>query len=142
MPEGFRNPFPTVDVVIPRPDGCVLLVCRRNPPHGWALPGGFIDRGESAERAARREALEETGLSVEIEALLGVYSEPERDPRHHTLTVVYVATETADAAHAGDDAAEVAWFDLDALPPMAFDHESILADYGSYRATGSLPTPR
>ncbi len=135
-----RNPFPTVDVVVERGDGRILLIRRTNPPLGWALPGGFIDYGEQAEDAARREVLEETGVSVLLTDLLGVYSAPDRDPRHHTLTVVYVGR-SRDAVVAGDDAAEAAEFSLDKLPEMAFDHGRILRDYAHFKATGVLPRP-
>ena len=127
---GPRNPYPTVDVVIHIPGRGVVLVRRKNPPHGWALPGGFIDYGESAPDAAVREAREETGLDVRLTSLLGVYSDPGRDPRFHTLSVVYTAlAESPDALGAGDDAAETAIFALDALPELAFDHALILNDY-------------
>jgi ADP-ribose pyrophosphatase YjhB (NUDIX family) len=123
----YRNPFPTTDVVVFRA-GRVLLIRRRNPPQGWALPGGFVDYGESAEAAASRELKEETGLEALTLRLLGVYSAPGRDPRFHTLTVVYVAEAQGELA-AGDDAAEAAWFPLDALPDViAFDHRQIIAD--------------
>ena len=135
-----RNPFPTVDVIVERGDNKILLVRRTNPPLGWALPGGFIDYGEQSEDAARREVLEETGVSVLLTDLLGVYSAPDRDPRHHTLTVVYIGR-SRDAVVAGDDAAEAAEFSLDALPPMAFDHARILRDYVHFKATGVLPRP-
>ena len=126
-----RNPFPTVDIVLYRAGHGVLLIERRNPPHGWALPGGFIDYGESAEQAAVREALEETGLAVRLAGLLGVYSDPDRDPRFHTLSVVYEATADQDATPcAGDDAKNARFFPLDALPSnMAFDHGRIVADF-------------
>ena len=136
-----RNPFPTVDVVVERGQGRVLLVRRTNPPFGWALPGGFIDYGESAEDAARREVVEETGVSVLLTDMLGVYSDPARDPRHHTMTVVYIGR-SRDPVQAGDDAAEVEEFALDALPELAFDHAQILRDYQHYKATGVLPRPR
>jgi len=135
-----RNPFPTVDVIVERGDGRVLLVERRNEPRGWALPGGFVDYGESTEAAARREVLEETGVQVLLTDLLGVYSAPDRDPRHHTLTVVYVGR-SRDAVRPGDDAAGVGEFTLDALPPLAFDHARILRDYAHWKATGVLPRP-
>lgn len=136
-----RNPFPTVDIVIERDVDCVVLVRRRNPPHGWALPGGFIDYGESAENAARREALEETGLRVVLTDLLGVYSRPDRDPRHHTMSVVYVARADGQEPAAGDDAAEVRLVGLTDLPDLAFDHARILADYAAFKATGAAPKP-
>lgn len=108
-----------------------MLIERHNPPYGWALPGGFIDYGESAEQAAVREALEETGLSVHLTELLGVYSDPARDPRFHTLSVVYIAAIDKDAVPcAGDDAKNVCFFPLDSLPPdMAFDHRDIVHDF-------------
>jgi 8-oxo-dGTP diphosphatase len=126
-----RNPFPTVDVVLYRPGLGVLLIERRNPPHGWALPGGFIDYGESAEQAAVREALEETGLAVRLTGLLGVYSDPDRDPRFHTLSVVFTAeADGEEAPRAGDDAGQARFFPLDALPcDMAFDHRRIIEDF-------------
>ena len=127
---GPRNPYPTVDVVIHIPGRGVVLVRRKNSPHGWALPGGFIDYGESAPDAAVREVREETGLDVRLTSLLGVYSDPGRDPRFHTLSVVYTAlAERPDALGAGDDAAKAAVFTLDALPELAFDHALILNDY-------------
>lgn len=126
--ETWRNPVPTVDIII-RQGRCVLLIERRNPPYGWALPGGFVDYGESLEVAAAREAQEETGLTVEDLQQFRAYSDPGRDPRQHTISVVFTAK--ADAAPAaGDDAAAVRFFDLDALPnELCFDHAQILADY-------------
>lgn len=129
----YRNPAPTVDVVIHAHGRGIVLVERRNEPHGWALPGGFIDYGESAEDAAVREAEEETGLVVTLEGLVGVYSDPARDPRHHTMSVVYaarIAKGTGSEPHAGDDAAQARFFSPDALPqPIAFDHATIIADF-------------
>lgn len=125
--EAYRNPFPTVDVVVIR-DGRVILIRRRNPPPGWALPGGFVDYGETAEAAARRELREETGLTAESLELLGVYSEPERDPRFHTVSIVYFA-EAEGVPGAGDDASDVRWFPVENLPAeVAFDHRRIIAD--------------
>ncbi len=127
---GMRNPLPTVDAVIFDPARGVLLVERANPPLGWALPGGFVDRGETCEQAALREVREETGLSVVLTALLGVYSDPARDPRQHTLSVVYTAQAAdLDALRAGDDAKNARFFPLESLPPLAFDHARILADF-------------
>jgi 8-oxo-dGTP diphosphatase len=120
-----------VDIVLHRDPQGILLIERGNPPHGWALPGGFIDCGESAEQAALREALEETGLAVRLTGLLGVYSDPDRDPRFHTLSVAYTA-ECDDGAIpcAGDDARNARFFPLDALPvDIAFDHRRIIADF-------------
>lgn len=125
-----RNPFPTVDIVIYQPSRGILLIRRGNPPWGWALPGGFIDYGESAEQAAVREAREETGLDVSLTRLLGVYSKPERDPRFHTLSVVFVAEASPLAQPcAGDDAREAQFFSFAALPDMAFDHRLIVDDF-------------
>ncbi len=127
----FRNPFPTVDIVIEVDDAGIVLIKRKNPPHGWAIPGGFVDYGESVEEAAVREAKEETALDVELVRLLGVYSDPDRDPRFHTVSTVFVAR--ASGTPVGqDDAAEARVFTRDNLPDdLAFDHRSILDDYFS-----------
>lgn len=123
-----RNPVPTVDVII-EVEGGIVLVRRKNPPYGWAIPGGFVEYGERVEEAAIREALEETGLSVRLRSLLGVYSDPARDPRLHTISIVFTASAHG-SPRAGDDAAEAAVFSLDRLPDeMAFDHRQILDDY-------------
>jgi len=125
--ETYRNPFPTADIGVLR-GRQILLIERGAEPPGWALPGGFIDYGESAETAAARELREETGLTATNLTLLGVYSEPGRDPRFHTLTVVYVA-EAEGEVQAGDDARAARWYPLDALPEqIAFDHRRIIAD--------------
>jgi 8-oxo-dGTP diphosphatase len=133
------TPALAVDLVIElvdRPGRPIVLIERRNPPPGHALPGGFVDIGETVEDAARREALEETGLGVELRSLLGVYSDPERDSRGHTVSVVYVAESHGDP-RAGDDAARVLVTRLDALPRLVFDHARILADYATrYRGQG------
>ena len=134
----YRNPVPTVDVIIEAPGG-VVLIRRRNPPHGWALPGGFVDVGETVEDAARREVQEECGLDVELRALLHVYSAPDRDPRQHTLSVTFIGVSTL-APTAGDDATDAAVFPINALPePLAFDHRRILADYQRFLTTGRRP---
>jgi ADP-ribose pyrophosphatase YjhB (NUDIX family) len=123
-----RAPIPTVDIIIKNNNG-ILLIKRKNPPEGWALPGGFVDYGESLESAAVREAKEETGLDVELTRQFHTYSEPERDPRHHTITTVFIA-KAAGKAVAGDDAKEVGMFGRDALPEqIAFDHRNIIQDY-------------
>jgi ADP-ribose pyrophosphatase YjhB (NUDIX family) len=128
--KAYRNPIPTADVIIQVGEG-VVLIKRKNSPHGWAIPGGFIDYGEPAEAAALREAREETSLDVTDLRLFGVYSAPDRDPRHHTLTVVYAARALG-TPRAGDDAADIGIFNRGNLPsPLAFDHGKILADYFS-----------
>ena len=125
----YKNPFPTVDIIIELDGKGIVLVERKNPPPGWALPGGFVNYGEAAEFTAVREAKEETGLAVNLTGLLGVYSDPKRDPRFHTLTVVFTAKATGEP-RAGDDAAGVGVFPVDRLPEvMAFDHRKILDDY-------------
>ena len=124
----YRNPVPTVDIIIVR-DGAVVLIERENPPHGWALPGGFVDYGESLEQAAVREAREETGLEVIHLRQFQAYSDPRRDPRHHTITYVFTAVAEGTLA-AGDDAAAAKFFLLDSLPtPLCFDHGKIIQDY-------------
>jgi len=127
----YRNPVPTVDAVIHIPGRGVVLIRRKNEPYGWALPGGFVDYGESVETAAIREAQEETGLTVELTGLLGVYSDPHRDPRQHTMSVVFTAQPVNPAAlAAGDDAGDVAVFPVGVWPQeLAFDHRRILDDY-------------
>lgn len=125
--EEWRNPAPCVDVVILHQKRGVVLIKRANEPFGYALPGGFVEYGESVETAAVREAMEETGLSINLIGLLGIYSDPGRDPRRHTLSTVYVAEAgNPDDLCAGDDAAEAAFYLLDAVPELAFDHARIL----------------
>ncbi|HJY83798.1 MAG TPA: NUDIX hydrolase [Candidatus Binatia bacterium] len=134
-----RNPAPTVDTIIELEGGGIVLIRRKNPPPGWALPGGFVDYGESVEDAAVREALEETSLKVQLVELFHVYSDPARDSRQHTIATVFIATAQGVPCGA-DDAAEAAVFDEYTLPtPLAFDHAKILADYFSYRRTGQKP---
>ncbi|MCM0083668.1 NUDIX hydrolase [Geomonas sp. Red32] len=135
--KAYRNPFPTVDVIIELAEGIVLIE-RKNEPYGWAIPGGFVDYGESVETAAARESLEETGLEVNNLRLLGVYSDPARDKRSHNISTVYAATATG-KPQAGDDAAGLAVFPLDRLPqPLCFDHAKILADYAARKLAGSI----
>ena len=132
----FRNPAPTADVIIYESGRGVVIIRRRHTPIGFALPGGFIDEGEQAEEAAVREMREETGLDVELTGLLGVYSRPKRDPRQHTLTVVFTGkARNPDAICAGDDAAQAAFYPLDALPqPLVFDHAEILEHFRQAQA--------
>jgi len=131
----YRNPAPTVDVVILVPGGTlesdgVVLVERLNSPPGWALPGGFVDYGETCEQAAVREMKEETGLDVILTGLLGVYSDPGRDPRSHTMSVVYTGVaHDISQLKAGDDAAKAEVFALGKWPELAFDHAMILNDF-------------
>lgn len=125
----YRNPFPTVDVII-RIENRIVLIERANDPVGWALPGGFVDYGETIEQAARREIAEETGLQLSKLRQFRVYSEPARDPRQHNISVVFTA-EGQGALRAGDDAAKARLFRLEDLPePLCFDHSQILSDYG------------
>jgi 8-oxo-dGTP diphosphatase len=133
------GPSATADILLER-DGAILLVERRWPPLGWALPGGFVDAGETVAQAAVREAKEEVGLDVRLTALLHVYSDPARDPRRATLTVAFVA-EAEGEPQAGDDAGACRFWPLNALPPLCFDHAAIIADYVRFRDTGVRPGP-
>ncbi|MGE5300779.1 MAG: NUDIX domain-containing protein [Acidobacteriota bacterium] len=124
----YRNPVPTVDVIVEYMGG-IVLIRRKNPPEGWALPGGFVDYGETLEAAAVREAKEETGLDVKLIRQFHSYSDPSRDPRQHTISTVFVAGASGKAA-AGDDAGEIGVFSCADLPnDLAFDHKQILEDY-------------
>jgi 8-oxo-dGTP diphosphatase len=128
-----RNPVPTVDVIIEWIDGRVLLIHRRNSPPGWALPGGFVDYGETLEEAAVREAREETSLKIQLVRQFHTYSRPDRDPRRHTISTVFIAKGQG-RPRAADDAAALGLFTRDALPsPLAFDHGEILDDYFHHR---------
>ncbi|MCL2818000.1 MAG: NUDIX hydrolase [Clostridiales bacterium] len=130
MQAANKHPAPTVDIVIAQPGKGVALVRRRFEPLGWALPGGFVDYGETVEAAALREALEETHLTVRLQELLGVYSVPARDKRLHTISTVFIATtDEAEQIRGGDDAAAAAFFPLSELPELAFDHAAILDDF-------------
>lgn len=142
MQKKYRNPLPTVDIIIEIVNDSgdqtgkekqIVLIYRKNPPHGWALPGGFVDYGETLEDSARREALEETSLEVDLIRQFHAYSDPLRDPRHHTITTVYIA-KARGVPHAADDAKKAEIFNVNNLPAdMAFDHSSILEDYKNSR---------
>ena len=138
----YKNPTPTVDVLIELGAGKLVFVDRKNPPLGLALPGGFVDAGEWLADAAAREAKEETGLDIELVELFHVYSDPARDPRLHTVSTVFIAR-AAGTPVGGDDAARCVVCTPDAVPgPLAFDHAVIVADYVAYRRTGKRPPPR
>ncbi len=125
-----RNPVVTVDAII-EVEGGIILIKRKNPPPGWAIPGGFVDYGESLEDAACREAKEETGLDIKLIRQFHTYSEPGRDPRHHTVSTIFIAAASGRPV-AGDDAKEAGIFTKDSLPKdIAFDHRQILEDYFS-----------
>ncbi|MFQ5822744.1 MAG: NUDIX domain-containing protein [bacterium] len=129
----FRTPSLTVDIIIEvlkiQNEMGIVLIQRKNYPFGWAIPGGFVDYGESLEAAAVREAKEETSLEVKLKRVLGVYSDPKRDPRGHTISVVFVAESSGKPA-AGDDAGDLRIFTKKELPKnLAFDHANILEDY-------------
>jgi 8-oxo-dGTP diphosphatase len=133
------TPLVTVDVIIETAGG-IVLVERKNPPHGWALPGGFVDVGESLAHAAVREAREETSLEVALGEQFFAYSDPQRDPRGATVSVVFLG-KAGGTPVAADDARAVRVYPLTALPELAFDHAVILADYARYLATGKRPGP-
>jgi len=136
----FRNPFPTVDIIIEQEKG-VVLILRRNEPQQWAIPGGFCDYGESLDEAAVREAREETALEVELVEQFHTYSDPRRDRRQHNISTVYIARAIGGTLRAQDDAQEIGVFSEDDLPPeLAFDHELILKDYFLYKKTGQRRT--
>lgn len=140
----YRNPVPTVDVIIEMTDDAtgargIVLIERKNEPHGWALPGGFVDYGEPLAVGAQREAKEETGLDVELTEQFHTYSDPRRDQRLHTISTVFLATAVGRPS-GSDDATHAAVFARDQLPaPIVFDHADILADYFAYLDTGTRP---
>lgn len=136
----FRNPVPTVDIIIEtkneRGEEGIVLIKRKNPPYGWALPGGFVDYGESLEKAALREAREETSLSVDLKFQMHTYSEPRRDPRLHTISTTYVAAAKG-KPRARDDARDIGIFTQKEINfPLAFDHQEILRDYFKIKESG------
>jgi len=133
--ECYRNPTPTVDIII-AVDGGIVLIMRKNNPVGWAIPGGFVDYGESLEEAAVREAWEETSLDVILAGQLKTYSRPDRDPRQHTISTVFMAR-AAGTPIAADDAAQIGVFTEETLPePLMFDHGEILTDYFRFMRGG------
>ena len=137
----YKNPVPTVDIIIEIGDK-IILIERKNPPFGWAIPGGFVDYGESLEKAAMREALEETSVHVELYEQFYTYSRPDRDPRHHTITTVFLARALKGTPKADDDAKSLELFTSDSLPDtIAFDHRDVLMDYFRYKKTGKRPAP-
>jgi len=141
MSENHRNPVPTVEIIIEVAGRGVVLIERKNIPHGWALPGGFVDYGESLEAAAVREAKEETSLEVQLIEQFYTYSDPSRDPRKHTISTVYIATAQG-IPQGADDAKRAKIFTKGQLPnPIVFDHPRILSDYFVYKATGRRPKP-
>ncbi len=135
------TPLLAADILIElldHPGRPFVLIERKYPPYGWAVPGGFVDVGETVEHAAIREAKEETCLDVRLTALLGIYSNPTRDPRNHTATAVYVC-QAHGTPMAADDAKNYGLFTFDNLPEqLAFDHDMVLADYKRYLETGSV----
>jgi len=135
-----RNPLLTVDIII-EVGGGIVLIERKNPPHGWALPGGFVDYGESMESAAVREAKEETSLDVGLTEQFYTYSDPSRDARHHTVSTVFVAV--AEGMPRGEDDAKTARiFREGEIPtPIVFDHARILRDYFIFKKTNRRPKP-
>ncbi len=138
------TPQITADVIIEMPlidDSPIILIERKFEPYGWAIPGGFVNTGETIASAARREALEETMLEVELNILLGVYSDPKRDFRGHTVCAVFVGNATGKPV-AADDAKDIALFDpFNIDVELAFDHRQILQDYCDYRRDGTIKLP-
>ena len=139
MKQTYRNPFVTVDIII-EISNKIVLIQRANPPYGWALPGGFVDYGESLESSAIREAKEETSLEVTLKEQFHTYSDPDRDPRHHTVTTVFIG-KGAGTPKAADDAKRLGVFTEKDLPePIVFDHRKIIEDYFRYKQGVSKDT--
>jgi ADP-ribose pyrophosphatase YjhB (NUDIX family) len=132
MPREYKNPIPTVDIIIEKDDKVVLIRRKNEPFKGkLALPGGFVNEGELIEDRAIKEAKEETSLDVELKEILGVYSIPSRDPRGHLISIVFIAKPIAGRVKGGDDATEANWFEIkdEILNELSFDHKKILTDY-------------
>jgi len=137
----YKVPKVTVDGVLIQENSILLVQRKREPFQGyWALPGGFVEYGEQTENAVVREVLEETGLQTHVQCVVGVYSDPHRDPRGHTITIVYLLHYRQGTPQAGDDAATAKFFKLHQLPPLAFDHEIIIKEIMEKRDHGVLPT--
>jgi len=138
----YLNPVPTVDIiieVITEKGRGIVLIFRKNPPRAWALPGGFVDYGEPLEKAALREAREETGMEISALRQFHTYSDPARDPRRHTISTVFIAKASSGFLRPGDDAEQAEIFYEGNLPaPLAFDHETILRDYFTARHQGLI----
>lgn len=130
--EVFKNPLPTVDIIIEMAGGGIVLIHRKNEPRKWALPGGFVDYGETLEEAAAREAKEETSIEVSDLKQFHAYSDPKRDERSHTISVVFTAKGVG-TPRAADDADDIGLFSRETLPGLAFDHAQILDDYFAKR---------
>ena len=139
MKQERDTPLLTVDIIIEVDGRGIVLIERKNPPHGWALPGGFVDYGESLEKASLREAKEETSLDVRLIEQFYTYSNPDRDPRHHTVSTVFIAT-AGGIPKGADDAKTAQIFTEKSLPaPLVFDHAQILRDYFDYKKSGKRP---
>lgn len=134
--ELYRNPVPTVDIIIETDEGKIILIKRKNEPLGWAIPGGFVDYGESLEDAAIREAKEETSLDVTLRGQMHTFSRPDRDPRQHTISTVFIAHGIG-RPRAADDAVAIGCFTKDTLPDhIVFDHREILSHY--FKQSGKM----
>ena len=139
MKQKRSTPLLTIDIAIELDGRGIVLIERKNPPHGWALPGGFVDYGESLEEASLREAKEETSLDVQLIEQFHTYSDPRRDPRHHTVSTVFIA-KASGSPIGGDDAKRAEIFTEANLPsPLVFDHAQILRDYFYYKKAGKRP---
>lgn len=139
----FRNPVPTVDIIIQLASGSIVLIERANPPYGWALPGGYVDYGESLEVAAIREAKEETSLDIELLGQFHTYSDPGRDSRQHNISTVFIARSDGSPKGASDARRAEVFFENSLPVPLVFDHSQILKDYFEAirdNAGGKLPT--